>query len=1161
MKQQTPNIVTVLGSKHYAIDIVFGKVFKYNTCPGTILVLDYMGRGAIYLSETNKMSIYQKNIFWFDAADRRHTIQLLKINNSAHANKILERVMHLLCSSAGIKIKDSTLGWFIKTAINFSRSGAITLSVLLRLLIVPEIKRLYFNSDIDQEEIIALQKLLVWALKYPSIYAVSEGVHQVSLENYFSEKSVVWVECLSEHLEKTEHSILSGIIDITAENAIKNYFTKAPNSKLDLTVIHIFPPQNPFPELPDWIKENQKNIKHVCLLSFSPDKTINKIGHGWVKESENIWITGGIGNIRRNMHNNWLTEIEMKQIENMDLGKVWVKSNYTGKAIIANVRTSEDSFNLSHKLRVEAYKKMKTTSVQQMSTEIDVLSPVKQGIVGLYRKLFDKEYLRQGWNRVKEGKKDSHGIDKVTIRNYGNNIESELDELQNELKNKKYQCRPIRRIYFEKPEGGTREIGVACVRDRVVQTSCLMLIEPLFEPDFSNYSFAYRPRRNAHQAISLIKSRIKTGYEWAVIADIKKCFDSIDHNVLIEFVERKCADADIINLIKHWLYVEVLEFNELLPSILGVPQGESLSPLLSNIYLDSLDKHFENLGYSFVRFADDIIIQINTEQEAEKALYILQSFLAEPLHLQIKPEKTNYVSIDEGFEYLGFRITRNSIAIRNRKIKLVFETMEKYMRILGDKSSTIDNIITTMMKINASVRGFRNYFMLPEEQIIKNQLELLDGQIESLAASLLPVEFKDDPAWICRERFYVPTNIDDIENDEEEMLRRTKTENEYPQENIYYNVPRDLIKDGYNEKTSVIIEDNDNSEQNTEKTIRDTVFAIDKRLYVMTHGSYLTNDDNCLIVKKNKKEIAKYRFEDLGLIYLQGKGINISVDLQIRLAELDIPIVFAPGTGTPIAVLNTIFSNKSQLRKLQVIRRDDADIVSTGLNMLNAKVLNQTALLKYFYKYKKRREPSTFIQIKKDINSMCELALKFSDINPESKDVRAIAMGYEGHAASIYWQNIKKLLPADFEFTGRITRYAKDVINQCFNYVYGILYGEVWRAVIKMGLDPYFGIIHGSQRDSGSLIFDIIEEFRSPFADKIVIGMLGRGYNPEINKDGLLKTNSKKLLARSFSKRWNSKIKWRSFNLSPAQILEHQTNSLSKLFKNEGKYLPYRMKW
>lgn len=1158
--QNAPNIVTVLGNAHNAVDVVFRKVFKFNTCPGTILVLDYMGRGAAVLSEMNKMSMLKKNVHWFDLNDRRHTVQLLQICNSPHVKNILEKLFHFLIHIANSKISQETIDWIVNTAERFSENGYLHLTTLLRLITQQEVKQLYLDSKISQDDVLALQKLLTWALRFPSVYAISEGVNQSRLENCFSEKTIIWMESFYEHLERNEHHLISGLTDIICENAIKNYYYKNPNSKLDFTILHIYPPQKPFIEFPEWIKEKTRNIRHIGIHNFLPSEPLKKNALDWINVSENVWVVGKTEKLKRVVHKNWLTEIEMDLIESLEHGKVWIRSNKTGKAIVANVKMNEDQLNLSYQLRVQSNQNRKFTSVQQMGTEVDYLIKKNDGAIGLYKKLCDIDFLRQGWHRVSEGKKDSHGIDKVTIKYYGQNLEKELAELQYELLNKKYRCRPLRRIYIEKSEGGLREIGVACIRDRVVQTSCLILLEPFFEPYFSNYSFAYRPRRNAHQAIAVLRSRIKTGFEWAVIADIKKCFDSIDHNVLIDFISRKISDADLLNLIKHWLDVDILEFNELLPTIVGVPQGESLSPLLSNIYLDVLDKHFENLGYSFVRYADDIIIQTKTKQEAEKALYILENFLMEPLHLEVKPSKTNIASIEEGIEFLGFRINGNGICIRDKKIKLVSETLENYIKKLRDTSVTIDAISKTMLKINATIRGFRNYFLLSEEPAIKHQLDLLDGWVEGMAKSILPISIKDDPIWICRERFSVSLDVSEVECFEEVVSRNNSTGQEYPVENVYYNDPHGLIKDYSNEKTSIIIEDAEVIENEAESAIRDSVFEIDKRLYVLTHGSYLTNEKEFLIVKKKRKEIAKYRLEELGLVYLQGTGMNISVNLQLKLAELDIPVVFAPTVGNPLAVVNTILSSKAILRKLQVLRRDDEDIIHTGLDMLNAKVVNQAAILKYFYKYRKRRE-SSFIQIQKDISSMEDLAQRITEIDTKSKDVRVLAMGYEGHAASIYWQNIKKLIPVDFNFAGRITRTAKDIINQCFNYVYGLLYGEVWRSVVKAGLDPYFGFIHGSQRDGGSMIFDIIEEFRSPFADRIVISMLGRGFYPEINNLGLLKTRSKKLLVKSFSKRWHTKIKWRSLNLSAAQILDYQANSLSKLLTNEGKYFPYRMKW
>ncbi len=170
-------------------------------------------------------------------------------------------------------------------------------------------------------------------------------------------------------------------------------------------------------------------------------------------------------------------------------------------------------------------------------------------------------------------------------------------------------------------------------------------------------------------------------------------------------------------------------------------------------------------------------------------------------------------------------------------------------------------------------------------------------------------------------------------------------------------------------------------------------------------------------------------------------------------------------------------------------------------------------------------------------------------------------MGFEGLAAAVYWKNLARLAPNGDGFERRITRGADDPINQTINYVYGMLYGEVWRAIVKAGLDPYFGLMHGAQRDQGSLVFGLIEEFRAPFADRFVFAMLGRGFKPETNSKGLLSTRSRFQLATGFSNGWAKKIRWHSQHIPPSIILEQPATHLAKLFDVGEGYQPFRMKW
>jgi CRISPR-associated protein Cas1 len=229
--------------------------------------------------------------------------------------------------------------------------------------------------------------------------------------------------------------------------------------------------------------------------------------------------------------------------------------------------------------------------------------------------------------------------------------------------------------------------------------------------------------------------------------------------------------------------------------------------------------------------------------------------------------------------------------------------------------------------------------------------------------------------------------------------------------------------------------------------------------------------------------------------------------------------------------------------------------------MLASKMGNQAAVLRYFSKYRKKTSPEIGRQLMETSEQIRTFSTEVMALDPASATVRAMAMGLEGHAASLYWQRLMALMPENFGFCGRVTRGANDPVNQCLNYVYGMLYGEVWRAVMKAGLDPYFGLMHGSIRDQGSLVFDLIEEFRAPFADRLIMGMLGRGFQPAIGERGSLKTRTRKQLALCFSKNWSKKIPWRSKRLAPEAILAQQARSVVRLFNREGEYQPYKMRW
>ena len=172
-----------------------------------------------------------------------------------------------------------------------------------------------------------------------------------------------------------------------------------------------------------------------------------------------------------------------------------------------------------------------------------------------------------------------------------------------------------------------------------------------------------------------------------------------------------------------------------------------------------------------------------------------------------------------------------------------------------------------------------------------------------------------------------------------------------------------------------------------------------------------------------------------------------------------------------------------------------------------------------------------------------------------------MAMGHEGRAAARYWTTLATLMPEQLAFPGRQTRHASDPMNAAINYVYGMLYGEIWRVLVRAGLDPYFGILHGSGHDQGSLVFDAIEEYRAPFADRLVLAMIGRGFVPELDKQGFLRTSTKRKLIHAFHRLWRDGVCWRGKKRTPREILELQTRSLRNVFLGQEEYTPFRFRW
>lgn len=312
--------------------------------------------------------------------------------------------------------------------------------------------------------------------------------------------------------------------------------------------------------------------------------------------------------------------------------------------------------------------------------------------------------MEQAWKAVKRNN-GAPGVDRETVKTYHACKEVRLPALMKKLKTRgKYKSPPLRRVYIPKGNTGkTRPLGIPTVDARCAQEVIRRLIEPLFEQQFHDNSFGFRPGRSCHQAVERVLKYTSAGYKYIVEIDIKGFFDNIPHNVIMTMIGAEIADGNILDIIETFLGSGVVEDDKFTPTIRGTPQGGVISPLLGNIVLNYLDWKLVQMGYVFVRYADDLVILCKTAAQAENALTTAIETLKD-LGLEHSPEKTRVTTMNEGFQFLGFDISSRAISIRQKSR----EKFEDKLKEITTRSHNFDaNVIK---KLNQVIRGTVNYF-------------------------------------------------------------------------------------------------------------------------------------------------------------------------------------------------------------------------------------------------------------------------------------------------------------------------------------------------------------------------------------------------------------------------------------------------------------------
>ena len=339
-------------------------------------------------------------------------------------------------------------------------------------------------------------------------------------------------------------------------------------------------------------------------------------------------------------------------------------------------------------------------------------------------KILNKDNLNRAYKRVKANK-GAPGVDGMTIEEAFQWLKEHNHELTERIRKGHYTPSPVRRVEIPKPDGGVRKLGIPTVIDRIIQQAMSQQLIPIYEPKFSEGSFGYRPGRSAKGAVQRIREYAEQGYTRAVVLDLSKYFDTLNHELLVNILRRDVKDERVIQMIKRYLRSGVMENGVVVETEEGSPQGGNLSPLLANVYLNEFDQEFNKRGVPCIRYADDIVLLAKSERASERLLESSTKYLEGTLKLKVNREKSRTVSVFaiRNFKYLGFCLGKNGKGIYVRVHGKSWKKAKDKLRMLTSRSRC-GSIVKTMERIKEYMRGWLNYYSMAD---MKNNIERLNG--------------------------------------------------------------------------------------------------------------------------------------------------------------------------------------------------------------------------------------------------------------------------------------------------------------------------------------------------------------------------------------------------------------------------------------------------
>jgi group II intron reverse transcriptase/maturase/CRISPR-associated endonuclease Cas1 len=678
----------------------------------------------------------------------------------------------------------------------------------------------------------------------------------------------------------------------------------------------------------------------------------------------------------------------------------------------------------------------------------------------------------------------------------------ELQKLKKELDDFSYVPEPVKSFEFKKGEK-SRILSISSPKDKIVQKIIQEYLTSLFNRDFSDKSYAYRPNKGTFKAINRVSDFIRRGNKWVLRSDIKDFFDTLDHDFLISLLKQKIDDERFIHLIMLYLKIPAIYKDEVIEHNLGVYQGNSISPILSNIYLNEMDKFLKD--YDFVRFADDFVILSKRREDIEEIFIKLKDFL-KTIKLSLKEEKTYITSVDSGFSFLGIYFKGDSKRIDKERIIKIEEKIKSYIN---------KNFDEFLKKMNFYYHTLQNYY-----------LKLASNQDTQFLKNIV-IESSVESVYLAKKNKIV--------NQKNEFRKKLKNLSFL---SLFYKQDKTIeliLARAYNKLYSV--------DKKVEFKKREThkKLKLSSIVHIKEFGINVGISKNKLVLKKYGKIINTYPVKKVKRVILEGKNFSISSNFLYKASKEGIEVDLIDTRYTPyasiyfhnISIYKTLFS---QIKILETPKH-----LEIAKSFIYAKLKNQKNYLIYRNRYHK--------ELNKEIDFLKSQVSKIK----KAKTIDEL-MGVEGSAAVMYWQAISKIM--EVEFT-RVTRGAKDKINSALNYAYAILYGRVQYSLIKAGLNIYVSYLHSYKEEKPTLVYDLIEEFRTFVVDREIVAMINRNEKIKVTSDGFLDNETKKLISKNIFERLASYTKYRNKQMKVENIILSQAYQLKDAILNNKTYKPF----